>query len=158
MLGHRKSSSTKRTAEGQALLWLARKELSQADLRRKLRATGYRDTDIEQTLQACTARGWQSDQRCAESVLRAGLARGLGPQRIRYDLEQRDLPVEVIEHALGAHADQWSEVLQKVIDKRLRTSAGSAGADDRGRLIRFLQGRGFALDMILSLIKEMDLN
>lgn len=142
-----------RSAAEAALALLARREHSRRELERKLAERGYGPEEIALALDAATAEGYLSDERAAAAQLRAGLARGHGPLKIRARLASVGL-AEVEPDAEGEMID-WIARARAVADKRF----GDALPADRAewaRRARFLAQRGFPESVIRKALGSRD--
>lgn len=135
-----------------AIRLLARREHTQAELARKLAAHGTED-EIGAVLAELQATHLQSDNRAAESYVRGHAAR-LGASRLRQNLKSRGVSSELIDAqlTLGALPDE-QERARAVWRKKF--SVLPADAREWARQARFLQGRGFASDIIRRVLKEV---
>ena len=135
----------------QAIRLLARREHTRAELVRKLAALGTRE-EIDSVITELQASNLQSDSRAAESYVRSHSAR-LGASRLRQDLKTRGVAGELIEAQLdrGVLPDELERA--RTVWAR-KFSAAPSDARDWARQARFLQGRGFASDVIRRLLKE----
>lgn len=133
--------------------FLARREHTRFELRLKLEARAREGDDVEGILDELAQRGWLSDARFAEQAIRAK-ARRFGPLRLAHFLKSKGLGEEAIAAGLrGAGTDGVSS-LESVWRSRYR----GAPADEREKLrqVRFLQGRGFAVDDIFKFLKSLE--
>ncbi len=133
----------------QALAYLARREHSRAELERKLAQSGHGNEDIAALLDDFEARNWLSDRRFAESWIADHRAKS-GPVKLAYELRQRGVPDSVIEAVLAETRDSELERAREVWRKKF--GAPPANAQEKARQIRFLQGRGFGLETIRTLL------
>jgi regulatory protein len=138
--------------KGKALRMLARREHSRAELLRKLAADGTRE-EIQDVLDQLEQSGLLSDARFAESFVSSRAAR-VGNARLRHDLRARGIADEVIAAALPAEADSETERAREVW--RRKFAAPPADRADYARQARFLQQRGFAVDIIRKVLKEQE--
>lgn len=148
-------SLTRRASEpslrARALRLLARREHSREELRRKLVPHVVEGDDVESLLDDLTQRGWLSDARFAEQSIRAK-ARRFGPLKLAQQLRERGLDEEAI--AAGFHAAGEEGVSSIGSVWRSRFHAPPGDDRERARQIRFLQGRGFALEHILRFLRQ----
>lgn len=139
--------------KAQAMRFLARREHTRVELRRKLSARAQEGDDVESLLDELARKGWLSDARFAEQAIRAK-ARRFGPIKLAHFLKGKGVGEEAIAAGLrGAGADGVSS-LEVVWRSRFRASP----ADEREKLrqVRFLQGRGFAVDDIFKFLKSKE--
>jgi regulatory protein len=135
-----------------ALRLLARREHSRAELRRKLGPHVEEGTDLEALLDDFTKRGWLSEERFVEQTVRAK-SRKFGPLKIAHHLREKGIDEAGIEQGLAqARADE-AEALEAAW--RSRFGRPPADAKEKARQIRFLQGRGFALEAVLRFLKTV---
>ena len=152
--------------KARALKLLARREHSRAELGRKLAARSGQSAElgaehstedaaeIERLLDELESRGWLSERRVVEQMVHTRRSR-YGMQRIERDLLAKGVSGEAVagamqnlkEGELAAAREVWR---RKFGGKLPRNQA------ERGKQARFLQGRGFGMDVILKVIKGVD--
>lgn len=149
--------------QARALAWLAQREQSRSELRRKLlrvarlqraaanagpRTTADESTDdpagvVEQLLDALQAQGLLSEDRFVESRVRVR-APGLGTRRIEMELAQHGLKL-----APQSLQQLRNSELQRAHQLWRRKFGGPADdAKGRARQMRFLASRGFSGEVI----------
>jgi regulatory protein len=135
----------------QAIRLLARREHTRAELARKLAVHGTQE-EIDAVLTELQACHLQSDSRFAESYVRSHAAR-LGASRLRQTLKTKGVTGELIEAQLapGVLPDEL-ERARAVWSRKF--SAAPADVREWARQARFLQGRGFASDIIGRLLRQ----
>lgn len=137
----------KKTASEQAVSYLARREHSALELRRKLDKAGFDPADIEHVLSQLQQADLQSDERFSESYVRSRINRGYGKTRIRMELQERGVADELIKDSLQQAEVDWFALAAEVRSKRF----GEQDPEDfksRAKQQRFLQYRGFSHDEI----------
>jgi regulatory protein len=134
-----------------ALRYLARREHSREELRRKLLAFVGEHDNLEAVLEEMALRGWLSDLRFAEHTIRTG-ARRFGPLRLARQLRERGVDEEAIAAAFHAAGAEGVASIESVW--RSRYHEPPANERERVRQIRFLQGRGFALEDVLRFLRK----
>ena len=132
--------------KARALRHLVRREHSRAELARRLAPHAESPAAVEQVLDLLLSGKHQSDQRYAEERVRV-LSRKYGAARIRHDLRSKGIAEEIVE-SVGSEGEL--ERARQILNRRYRAPA--ATPEERARRARFLQGRGFALDVIVRLI------
>lgn len=135
-----------------ALRMLANREHSREELRRKLASKAQEGDDVEAVLDLMQSRGFQSDARFAESFVRSREQR-FGSARLRRELEERGVDSMLAGETLDSTlpADELSRARAVWMRK-----FGVAPQDRKewARQARFLQARGFTVDVIRKLLKE----
>lgn len=132
---------------------LARREHSRQELSRKLERIAPEGENVEVVLDELAAKGWLSEARFAEQSVRAK-ARRYGPIKVAHDLRAKGVGDEAIADAFRAAGSDGAANIESVWLTRFK----AAPADNRARArqIRFLQGRGFALDEVMRFLKTRE--
>lgn len=133
-----------------ALRLLARREHSRAELRRKLSPHAPEGLDLDALLDDFTKRGWLSEERFVEQTVRAK-SRRFGPLKIAHHLREKGIGEAGIAEALDQAKSGQAEALEAVW--RSRFGRAPLDAAEKARQVRFLQGRGFALESIRKLLR-----
>ena len=140
------------TLRQRAIRLLARREHTQAELANKLAAHGSPD-EIDTVLAQLESTQLQSDARFAEAYLR-GHAQRLGAARLRNTLRNKGVAGELID-ALMTSAELPDELERaRALWVRKFSTAPSDGKE-WARQARFLQGRGFSVEIIRRLLKDL---
>lgn len=127
---------------GRALAALARREMSQAELRRRLLPYAEDADEVERVLADLKERGWQSDERFAESFVH-GRQHRYGRLRLAYDLGGRGVDGELIRAHLPDR-DSERRTACAVLRKKYREPPQTPA--EKQKAARFLAGRGFDAD------------
>jgi regulatory protein len=134
-----------------ALRRLARRDHSEAELRRALAQAGFEEGQVGATLDRLRRERALDDARFAAAFARSRLAvAALGGRRIRADLHARGVPRETTERALhSALADvPEAEALDSAIRRLLPRGAQASPEKRIRRLWASLLRRGFAPDQV----------
>jgi len=151
------------TAYLHGLRQLARRELSEAQLRQRLSRRDFTDDEIEAALARLRQDGSLDDARVAGAIARSQLTlKRRGRLRVRREIEAAGIAPALAERALDeAYADvDVDALLAAAIDRRL----GTGGAADRAanslddervvaRLFRYLVAQGFEHDRALAALR-----
>ena len=133
-----------------AIALLARREHSRTELARKLAAHGTEE-DIANVLCQLESEGLLSNVRAASAYVRAHGER-FGAARLRQNLHARGLDTEMAAAAVG---DLASELERARAVWARKFAAAPTDAREWARQARFLQGRGFAVDVIRKVLKDV---
>ncbi|ACJ20037.1 regulatory protein RecX [Coxiella burnetii] len=135
-----------------AISFLARREHSQEELKRKLVTRGYKLPEIETELASLAREGLQSDERYAEAYVRQRIESGFGHRRIIAELQQRGIENSLIQQYLPRDESFWFETLSSVWKNKYgyQSVKGKPSANQ----VRFLLQRGFDLEQIYKLFKK----
>ena len=131
-----------------AALLLARREHTRHELRQKLARHGAGANEVEAALAQLAASGLQSDARFTEHFVRAKVNKGQGPLKIRHALQGRGVGPDLITEYLDAARIDWLAEARRVRAGRFGETP-PLGHANKARQARFLQGRGFAGDVIM---------
>jgi len=134
-----------------AIRLLARREHTRAELARKLAPHGTPD-EIATVLTELEASHLQSDARFAEAYVR-GHAQRLGAARLRQTLRTKGVASELIDAQLSA--DTLPDELERARALWNRKFTAPADGKEWARQARFLQGRGFSVEVIRRLLKDL---
>lgn len=130
---------------------LARREHSRSELARKLAVHAEDPAEVERVLDDFERRGWLSEHRVVEQLVHARRSR-YGARRIERDLREKGVSEEAVAAALTGLKAGELEAAREVWRRKFG-GREPRGPSDRARQVRFLQGRGFALDTIFRVIK-----
>jgi len=146
-----------------ALQYLARREYSRAELRGKLLQHVQKNVDsgqefdssgqanLDALLDDLAARGWLSDERAAAQIIYLRRNR-FGMQRITHELRQKGIAEELIDSALPAMKDSELEAAREVWQRKFSTLPKDP--KDKARQMRFLQSRGFSIEVIIKVLRN----
>ncbi len=136
-----------------AMRYLARREYSRAELRSKLQPHVQEGEDIEAVLDDLTGRNWLSDARAAEQTVNQRRAR-FGTQRIAHELRQKGIAESLIADAIPQLKETELDAAREVWQKKFGHSPQDQ--KEKARQARFLQSRGFSMDVILKVLRMGD--
>lgn len=136
--------------KARALRHLVRREHSRAELARKLAPRAESPQALEALLDELVSRKQLSDERYADERARS-LARKYGPAKIRHDLRSKGIADDVVERV---SAEGELERARAVLERKYREPATSR--EERAKRGRFLQGRGFSMDVIARLLRDSE--
>lgn len=121
------------------------------ELQRKLAPHAEDPRELDHLLDELTARGWLEEGRVAEQVIHARRRR-FGSGRIRQELLAKGVAEEVVAAVLPQLKDSDLETGRAVWRRKFKAPPGNNA--ERARQVRFMQGRGFAMDTILQVIRS----
>ena len=136
--------------KARALRLLARREHSRAELARKLVPHAPSPEALGALLDELQSRRQLSDERFAEARVRS-LSRKYGAARIRHDLRSKGVAAAIVE---GVPRGDELERARAILARKYR--APPASFEERAKRARFLQGRGFSLEVIHDLLDAVE--
>ena len=147
-------SRSKRKAEAspgaRALRLHARRDHTRLELERKLAPHVPDAAELQALLDDFTARGWLCEQRVVDQVLHAKRGR-LGAARIRQTLIEKGIPQELIGPALESLRETELDAARSVWARRFTNVPRDAA--ERARQVRFLQYRGFSVEVAMRVVR-----
>lgn len=158
-----------------AFYYLSRREYGRDELRQKLLDKQQEPDKIAALLEEFAEKGYQSDERTALMLIREGIRKGRGRQRIKQEFYRRKLPIPDNIDNLIANAQQQSQEFAEFIDEDAALETPSDTVDwlklavearvkkygsalptspkDKAKQLRFLQYRGFKSDVCFAALK-----
>ena len=133
-----------------AMRYLARREHSRAELHAKLQPYVQEGEDLEAVLDELEKRNWLSDARAATLFVDTKRGR-FGTQRIAHELRQKGIPENLIADAVPQLKETELESARDVWQRKFGIEPQDA--KEKAKQIRFLQSRGFSMDVIFKVLK-----
>lgn len=133
---------------------LALRELSTLELRRKLLPVaadmGQGEAQVDALIAELQAKGWQSDDRFAQSLARRRSK--YGSARLAQELRQHGLDKNAAEQTLGAARDSD---YARALDAWQKKFGGQqpTNAQERAKQMRFLAARGFGAEVVRRVLR-----
>jgi regulatory protein len=141
-----------------ALTMLSARELSEAQVRTRLRRREIPDDEIDSVMSRLKADRTLDDRRVARAIGRMESAiRGRGRSRVLQKIRQAGIDDDVAEDAVRQVFEEVDEIdlLNRAFERRLR-GKNPKDLDDKGRarIIRGLVAQGFKIDAVLRKLKN----
>jgi len=145
-----------------AMKYLAQREYGRAELRAKLLPYAQSEPDdfeqlqtvaapdVDALLDDLVARGYLSDARAANQLVHSKRSR-YGSQRITHELRQKGIAESLIDDAMPALKESEFSTALAVWQRKFGVLPQDA--KEKAKQMRFLQSRGFALDVIFKVMK-----
>jgi regulatory protein len=132
--------------------FLARREHTEQELRRKLSTRHDDDEEVEAVLQQLKDERLQSDERFTESYVNRRFKAGIGPLKISHELRQKGISDLLVDSFLEPMADEWESMMRR---QRTRKFGETLPVDYTARMkqARFLQNRGFSPESVMRLFR-----
>ena len=141
------------TLRERALRLLARREHSRLEVKRKLAAFAASPEELDALLEDLTRSRLVSDDRYAE-VRGHVLSRRFGSLRVAHELKRQGVAEAPLERAVAAARSTELERAREFWRKRFGELPRNA--QERAKQMRFLQNRGFAMEVIRSVVRGGD--
>ena len=135
---------------------LARRELSEAQLRQRLTRHGHPSSAIDEAVARLIDARSLDDARVAAAIARTELTvKGRGRLRVLRRIHAAGIAADLGERAVAEAFQDVDEeaLLASALEKRLRGQRLISDERERARLYRFLLGQGFESDRVLALLR-----
>lgn len=133
-----------------AIAILARREISRAELARKLHPYADENDNLEALLDELAQKHWQSDERYTETYINSK-SRLHGNLRLEQSLRQKGVDAALIADYLPDREQQINNAIA-VLQKKYRQPP--ADLKEKHKCMHFLAYRGFSMDIIHSAIRQ----
>ncbi len=141
------------SAKSVAVRLLSRREHSAFEIRDKLLKRDFDSEEVDRVIIELQQGGWLSDERFAEAYIRMRQLKGFGPVRIAMELNERGVKEHIVDDYLHTDDDSWRQTLEQQYRKKYKDKPID-DYNDKAKRIRFLQYRGFTLDVIYQVVKD----
>jgi regulatory protein len=146
------SGATQPSLRVRALRLLGRREFSRQELDKRLRAYAENPEELAALLDDLSERGWLSDARYAEALVRKRAGQ-YARRSIAQELKQAGIAVDVTDAALGdVNPDEEFAAALALCLRKFRHAP--VDQKEKARQIRFLQARGYSLNLALRVLKH----
>ncbi len=139
-----------------ALKMLARRELSEAQVRQRLARRGYDESSIEIAVERLKADGAIDDARVAGAIARTETTvKRRGRLRVAQQLARAGIATSTARAAIAETFETMddNDLLQRALRRRLKDDRPIADDREFRRLYRFLVGQGFDADRIIAALE-----
>lgn len=130
---------------------IARRMLSESELRDKLARKSYDPADVEDAVELVRSYGYIDDAAVAESVTREAERIGKGPAWVRQTLMRRGVEEELRERAAEQLDPLQPTLARRVLCHRFGDPE-SLDDGERRRAFRWLLGRGFSSECVADVL------
>jgi regulatory protein len=141
-----------------ALKMLARRELSEMQVRTRLERREHDSNDIDTAVARLRSEGAIDDTRTARAIARTAVSvRGQGKRRARMQVDAAGIDRAVASAAVDEvfREIDGQALLQAALAKRLRGRTAIADNRERMRLFRYLLAQGFEPDRISEALRAL---
>jgi len=147
-------------ARQKALRYLAYRSRSVEEVRSKLADQGFDDAVIKKVIDRFCDLGYLDDSNFAGQWARSlAIHRLWGDRKIAASLREKGISRDLIEEAIAGARKEKDEQLaiRELVEKRLRSEPACEVFSYKGkrRLTQTLAGRGFPVNVILDVLREM---
>jgi regulatory protein len=136
---------------------LARRELSEFQVRLRLSRRGYAAGAMDAAISRLKAEGALDDERTARAIARTEVGqRGRGKLRVKRSIEAAGIASHLAQQAIDKVFEDLDteQLLERALARKLRGRSPGAHGPDMRRLYRYLVGQGFEATQVLTLLQR----
>ena len=139
--------------------YCAYQERAQQEIRNKLYEWGLHSADVEDIISELISTNFLNEERFARAYVSGKFnIKKWGKIKIKQGLKLRKVPDKMITKALNSiDYDDYLKVVQDAAEKKLRTITEKDPYKRKHKLMSYLMGKGFESDVILSVLKDNNL-
>jgi len=140
-----------------ALKMLARRELSEAQIRQRLQRRGHAQDEIEAAIERLKSERAIDDERVAGAIARTETSlKRRGRLRVAQELARAGIAKSTTRAAIDQTFDDLDDdaLLQQALNRRLKNDRPIEDDREFQRLYRYLVGQGFESDKILNALNS----
>ncbi|MDR3502052.1 MAG: recombination regulator RecX [Legionella sp.] len=139
-----------------AVRLLSRREHGAIELYEKVRQKGFCSSEAQEAVDTCQQMDLQNDHRFVEVYSRSRIRQGYGPLKIRQELNSKGIDKDIIQDVLQQEEDHWLAYALEVWQKKSKGQEAMS-FNEMQKQQRFLLYRGFSMDIIAQVTKELEL-
>ncbi|CAM4440165.1 MAG: Regulatory protein RecX [Legionella sp.] len=139
-----------------AVRLLSRREHGAIELYEKVRQKGFSSNEAQEAVDTCQQMDLQNDHRFVEVYSRSRIRQGYGPLKIRQELNNKGIDKDIIQDVLQQEDDNWLAYALDVWQKKSKGQQEMSFSEMQKQQ-RFLLYRGFSMDIIAQVTKELEL-
>ncbi len=143
-------------AKGYALRLLKLRPRSVLELRQKLNSKGYA-AEADMLIEDFLRLGFLDDEAFTKVWLQYRLNRPMGYRRVSRELADKGIPQDLVQSQWADIKESYDEldVVRSLAQKRIRKYTNIDPLKRKKRVMDYLARRGFQLDVIMKVIKEL---
>ena len=143
------------TATQRLMAMCSRKEISEGDVHKKLTQWGVDIEKHEEILTTLRTHNFIDDLRFAQAFANdKAKFNKWGPKKIEHELASHRIPKTIIDSVINSLETNDSTLIS-LLQKKATTVKAKGNQDLRNKLVRFGLSRGFDLDIVLKVIKQI---
>ncbi len=149
------SKITKEVALSKAMKICSTKEMCKSDIRKKNIVWKLPSEQLEEIIDFLIKEKFIDEERFAGFYVKDKFGiNKWGKSKIIHQLRSKSLPDDVIKKAISQISDEeYQKTLEELLKRKSSLIKYNSRKDKEVKLLRFAQGRGFELDIILKFVK-----
>lgn len=152
----KKKVYTPKQAKLKAESFCAYQERAQQEVRDKLYEWGLHHVDVEEIIAELISENFLNEERFAKAyVLGKFRLKAWGKIKIKQHLKQKRISEPLIKIALREiDLDDYNAKLDELIQRKTNSDLSKISLNEKSKLVRFLQSKGYESDLIFSRFKN----
>jgi len=130
-----------------AVSLLAKRDYSSGELSRTLLRMTENSECVDSALQRLIGCGYLDDERLVIHLIDKHVRKKHGPTRIKQEIRQKGFPQELVEQSLEKVEVDWYAMARELKVSKFGEERAS-DAKEKNKQVRYLQYKGFSMDMI----------
>lgn len=130
-----------------AVSLLAKRDYSSGELTRTLVKMTENSECVDSALQRLIVSGYLDDERLVIHLVDKHIRKKHGPTRIRQEVRQKGFPQELVEQTLEKAGVDWYAMARELKVSKFGEEPAS-DAKEKNKQVRYLQYKGYSMDMI----------
>lgn len=131
---------------------LANRDHSKHELINKLQSRCEHLESLEQVIAECEEKGYQSDTRFAQMIIRTRIEQWYGLERVEQELDAKGIEAEVSQLALEEAECDWYSVASECFIRKYQRSYNADDPKSYAKTVRAMAGRGFTMEQVFHAI------
>lgn len=157
-LQRNKKTYTPKQAKLKIESYCAYQERAQQEVRDKLYEWGLHQLDVENIIADLISENFLNEERFAKAYVSGKFKiKGWGKTKIIQHLKLKRISTPLIKIALKEiDQDEYIDTLDKIIAKKVLGNPAELSYNEKAKVVRYLQGKGFESDLIFDRLKSND--
>ncbi len=130
-----------------AITLLAKKDYSSGSLRRLLSKLTEKEEYVDCVVRRLSDNHYLNDTQLINNLIDKHIKKRHGPTRIKQEIRQKGFPQELIEQKIEESGIDWYSMAKEARIKKF-SDTPPAEQKEKAKQIRYLQYKGFSMDMI----------
>jgi regulatory protein len=147
-------SSKKKSPRAYAMDHLSRREMGFHELIGKMVKANYSKQEALEAVLKLQSENLQSDERFVQSFVSSRVSRGQGPNKIRYDLQSKQVKESLVYQVLSIYEQEWFSIALKSMQKNDYPSE-MYDLTRKQKAFQYLLRKGHEIDIIYEVLKAV---
>ncbi len=141
----------------QALRFLEKKPRSSSEIYLRLISRGFKDEEIQETLERLAKAGIVDDRNFALRYAEEILSKGYGSLKIKRKLTEKGIDRELVEETIERFSDKEKRRAKEVLKIAIQKLGFGSDEESRNKMILFLAKRGFSEESSIEAVDSLNI-